>query len=321
MTMRAIGGSGLETPPLILGGNVFGWTADENASFAVLDAFVAGGGRMIDTADIYSAWAPGNSGGESEAMIGKWLKRRGRRDDVLIATKVGMRADRDAFDLSPAHIVQACEASLRRLGTDTIDLYFAHQDDTAQPQEDVLAAFDRLVMAGKVRAIGASQYKAERLASALEISRANGLARFEALQPLYNLVSRGVFEGALQDLCGSEGIGVVPFYGLAAGFLTGKYRTSDDLAGRARSERVRPLLTPANLAVLDAMDAIAAESGATLPQIALAWLATRPSITAPIASATSVTQLEELLAALDLVLTPEQLERLDRASAPRNDAV
>ena len=316
MRMRAIGGSDLGTPPLILGGNVFGWTIDEAASFAVLDAFVAGGGRMIDTADVYSQWADGNSGGESETIIGKWLKRRGRRDDVLVATKVGMLDGPGGKGLAPARIAAAADASLRRLGTDHIDLYFAHRDDPDQPIADVLGAFDALVRAGKVRAIGASNFEPGRLAEALATSRAHGLARYEALQPWYNLVERPKFEGPLQDLCVAEGIGVVPFYGLANGFLTGKYRTAADLGKSTRGGRIGQYLEGTGTRVLAALDAISEETGAPLAAIALAWLAAQPSIVAPIASATSAGQVEELLAGMRLVLTPDQLARLDAASAP-----
>ncbi len=315
MELRAIGRSGLATPPLILGGNVFGWTIDEAASFAVLDAFVAGGGRMIDTADIYSAWKPGNAGGESEAMIGRWLRRRGRRDDVLIATKVGMLAGKGGKGLAPARIAAAVDESLARLGTDHIDLYFAHQDDADHPIADVLGAFDALVKAGKVRAIGASNFTAERLAASLAASRAHGLPRYEALEPWYNLVERPRFEGPLRDVCVAQGVGVMSYYSLASGFLTGKYRTAADLGQSLRGGRVGGYLAGTGPRVLAALDATAAETGAPLAAIALAWLAARPSVVAPIASATSVGQLEELLAGMRLALTPEQVARLDGASA------
>ncbi len=314
---RALGTSGLSIAPLVLGGNVFGWTVDEPTSFAVLDAFVAGGGTMIDTADAYSQWIPGNKGGESETVIGNWLKRRGRRDDVQIATKVGLMAPAgmDHGGLSAAVIEAAVEASLRRLQTDYIDLYFAHRDDGDTPLEETLAAFDTLVKAGKVRSLGASNYMAERLDEALKISAAHGFARFTALQPLYNLMERDEFEGALQQLCIAEKIGVVPYFGLAAGFLTGKYRSEADLAGRPRAYRVKTYLGEKGDAVLAAMDAVAAETGASLPQIALAWIAAQPGLTAPIASATSVAQLEDLLPAMSLKLSADQIARLDGAGA------
>jgi aryl-alcohol dehydrogenase-like predicted oxidoreductase len=313
---RALGGSGLSVAPLVLGGNVFGWTAAGESGFAVLDAFVAGGGTMIDTADVYSAWIPGHVGGESETLIGEWLRRRGRRDDVQIATKVGLLGQSgEGSDLSAANIEAAVDASLRRLQTDYIDLYFAHRDDPGTPLEETLAAFDRLVRAGKVRAIAASNYDAARLAEALDVSEANGLAAFTALQPLYNLLDRAEFEGDLQQLCIDRNIGVVPYFGLASGFLSGKYRGEADLEGRPRAYRVKEYLNPRGLAMLKAMDEVANDSGATLPQIALAWIAAQPGLTAPIASATSVDQAEELLGAMDLVLGDDQIARLDSAGA------
>jgi aryl-alcohol dehydrogenase-like predicted oxidoreductase len=313
---RALGSSGLSIAPLVLGGNVFGWTAQGDAGFAVLDAFVAGGGTMIDTADVYSAWISGHVGGESETMIGEWLARRGRRDDVQIATKVGLLGQGgNGVDLSAATIESAVDASLRRLQTDHIDLYFAHRDDPDTPLEESLAAFDRLVKAGKVRAIAASNYSAARLGEALDVSAANGLTAFTALQPLYNLLDRDAFEGDLQQLCIDRDIGVVPYFGLASGFLSGKYRSEADLAGKPRAYRVKEYLNPRGLAMLKAMDEVANDSGATLPQIALAWIAAQPGLTAPIASATTVDQVEELLGAADLVLGDDQLARLDSAGA------
>ena len=313
--LRRLGASDLKIAPLVLGGNVFGWTADRDASFAVLDAFVDGGGTMIDTADAYSVWAPGHRGGESESMIGEWLKASGRRDDVLIATKVGMLPGEGGEKLAPARIAAACEASLRRLGTDRIDLYFAHQDDDATPQEAALEAFGRLVEAGKVRVLGASNFHAARLKSANEAARAAGLPHYQVLQPEYNLVSRDRFEGELQDYCVEYNIGVVPYYGLAAGFLTGKYRSRDDLSKSVRGGRMADLLEGKGKAVLAAMDAVAAESGASLAQVALAWLIAQPGVTAPIASATSADQVRDLLPALTLTLSPDQLERLADAGA------
>lgn len=315
MSERKLGNSGLTTPPLILGGNVFGWTADEATSFSILDAFVAGGGRMIDTADVYSSWVPGNSGGESETVIGKWLAARGRRDDVLIATKVGYDKG-----LSPAHIESAVEASLKRLQTDYIDLYFAHKDDASTPLEVTLEAFDRLMKAGKVRAIGASNYDALRLQEALGTSAAKGIAEFTVLQPHYNLLERGQFEGPLQELCLARNVGVVPYFGLARGFLTGKYRSAADLAGKARGGGVEEYLTERGLQVLAALDKVAAETGTVPAQVALAWLAAQPAITAPIASATNLTQLEELLGAMRLMLTAEQIATLDEASKTAAEA-
>ena len=313
--LRRLGASDLKIAPLILGGNVFGWTADRDASFAVLDAFVDGGGTMIDTADAYSVWAPGHRGGESESMIGEWLKASGRRDDVLIATKVGMLPGEGGEKLAPARIAAACEASLRRLGTDRIDLYFAHQDDDATPQEAALEAFSKLVEAGKVRVLGASNFHAARLKSANEAARAAGLPHYQVLQPEYNLVSRDKFEGELQDYCVEYNVGVVPYYGLASGFLTGKYRSRDDLSKSVRGGRMADLLEGKGKAVLAAMDSVAAESGASLAQIALAWLIAQPGVTAPIASATSADQVRDLLPALTLTLSPDQLERLADAGA------
>ncbi|WP_298092308.1 aldo/keto reductase [uncultured Sphingomonas sp.] len=312
---RRLGSTDLQIAPLVLGGNVFGWTADRTASFAVLDAFVAGGGTLIDTADVYSAWVDGHRGGESETMIGEWLRHSGKRDSVLIATKVGMLPGEGGEKLAPTHIAAACEASLKRLGTDRIDVYFAHQDDEDTAQQDSMEAFGRLIDAGKVRVIGASNFHAARLKSANDAARDAGLPRFHVLQPEYNLVSRHKFEGELQDYCVTENIGVVPYYGLASGFLTGKYRTRDDLTKSVRGGRMADLLEGRGKAVLDAMDAVAAETGATLAQIALAWLIAQPGVTAPIASATSVAQVEDLLPAMTLTLSDDQLERLTLAGA------
>ncbi len=310
---RTFGATDLETPPLILGGNVFGWTVDRDASFRILDAFVDRGGTMIDTADVYSAWVDGHQGGESETIIGDWLRQTGKRDRVLIATKVGMLPGEGGAKLAPARIAAAAEASLRRLGTDRIDLYYAHQDDEDTPQADYLAAFGQLIDAGKVRVLGASNFRAMRLKSALDLATAQGLPRFHALQPEYNLVSRHKYEGELQNLCVEHNIGVAPYYGLAAGFLTGKYRSTADLSKSVRGGGMAELLTGKGAAVLAAMDAVAAETGATLPQIALAWLAAQEGVVAPIASATSVEQLEELVGAWELSLTNEQLARLTDA--------
>lgn len=314
--LRRLGATDLHIAPLVLGGNVFGWSIDKATSFAVLDAFVAGGGTMIDTADVYSAWAPGHKGGESETLIGEWLKASGKRDKVQIATKVGMLPGEGGEKLAPARIAAAAEASLKRLGIDRIDLYFAHQDDDAVPQEDVLAAFGKLIDAGKVRALGASNFHAARLKSANDAARAHGLPHYHALQPEYNLISRHKFEGQLQDYCVEHNIGVVPFYGLANGFLTGKYRSPADYGKSAvRGPRMAAYFEGKGTQVLAALDAVAAETGATLAQISLAWLAAQPSITAPIASATSTAQVEELLGSMDLTLTPDQLSTLDAAGA------
>jgi len=306
MDLRRLGGSGLETPRLVLGGNVFGFTAKGEEAFRILDRFAEAGGTMIDTADVYSKWVPGHVGGESESLLCEWLKRRGGQKGVLIATKVGYDAG-----LSAAEIERAAEGSLKRLGVEAIDLYYAHKDDEATPLEESLAAFDRLVKAGKVRALGASNYRAERLAQALDVAEREGLARFEVLQPEYNLMSRDRFEGALQKLCIERGLGVLPYYGLASGFLTGKYRSAADKGKSVRGSRMDAYLNERGLAILAALDEIAAEAGATPAQVALAWLAAQPGITAPIASATSAEQLEELLGVLTLELTGDQVERLN----------
>ena len=316
ITERPLGRSGLATTPLMLGGNVFGWTADRAASFAVLDAFVDGGGRLVDTADMYSDWIPGLVGGESETMIGEWMASRGCRERVLIATKVG-RGKGAVAGLSRAAILRAVDASLRRLRTDYIDLYFAHLDDVATPLDETLGAFDDLVTAGKVRALGASHYSAQRLLEARTLADGLGMARYEVLQPRYNLLERAAFEGPLQRLCVEQSIGVVPFYALASGFLTGKYRHRDDLGARQRGAEVEKYLNPFGLGVLDALDAVAAQAGASQAQVALAWLMARPGVTAPIASATSAAQAAELTGAMRLVLGPEQLALLDQASAPQ----
>lgn len=315
MTPRRLGSTDLETMPLVLGGNVFGWTADRTASFAVLDAFVDAGGTMIDTADAYSAWATGHVGGESETVIGDWLRASGKRDRILIATKVGMLSGEGGEKLAPARIVAACEASLKRLGTDRIDIYFAHRDDEATPQAAVMEAFGKLVDAGKVRVIGASNFHAARLKSANEAAAEAGLPRYHVLEPEYNLVSRHRFEGELQDYCVEHNIGVTPYYGLASGFLTGKYRTRDGLGKSVRGGRMGDLLDGKGATVLAAMDTVATETGANLAQIALAWLMAQPGVTAPIASARNVAQLNELLPATTLTLSADQLALLTNAGA------
>ncbi len=309
MVVRPLGNSGLATPRLVLGGNVFGWNLKGEEAFRVLDRFAAAGGRMIDTADVYSSWVPGHAGGESEALLGEWLRRRGGKGEMLIATKVGYDGG-----LKAAHIEKAAEASLRRLGVEAIDLYYAHKDDEAAPLAETLAAFDRLVRAGKVGAIGASNYSATRLAEALDISEREGLARYEVLQPEYHLMGRDRFEGPLQRLCIERGLGVLPYYGLASGFLTGKYRSEADFGKSVRGDRMAAYLNDRGRRVLAALDAVAAEAGATPAQVALAWLAAQPGVTAPIASATSLAQLEELLGVMTLELTADQLERLNAAS-------
>ena len=307
---RPLGQSGIEVAPLALGGNVFGWTADEPTSFAILDAFVEAGGNIVDSADVYSAWVPGNQGGESETVIGNWLERDpAKRDRVIIATKVGF------FEgLAPEKIAAACDASLQRLGIDTIDLYYHHKDDPNVPLADSLGAMDALVKAGKVRAIGLSQYSAERLDEAMRTAQANGLTQPCALQTWYNLVERPKLEGELRDAALVHGLGIVPFYGLANGFLTGKYRSKDDLDKSPRGLRNIEYLEGRGARVLEALDSVAAETGAALATIAIAWTIAQPGITSTLASATSVEQLRELTAAMQLKLTPEQLARLDEAS-------
>jgi aryl-alcohol dehydrogenase-like predicted oxidoreductase len=316
MEKRELGRSGISIAPLMLGGNVFGWTADEATSFSILDAFVAGGFDAIDTADVYSRWVPGHTGGESETVLGAWLKARGSRDKVVIATKLGMDMGGENKGLSAAYMVQAVEASLKRLRTDYIDLYQSHRDDDATPLDETLEAYSRLIKAGKVRAIGASNYSAERLAEALKVSKDAGIPRYETLQPLYNLTDRAGFEGALQDLCVTEDVAVIPFYGLASGFLTGKYRTEADFGKSPRGRGMAKYLNDRGLRILDGLDRVAAGHSATQAQVALAWLAAQPSIAAPIASATSVAQLEDIMGAARLTLSERDLKVLDEASAP-----
>lgn len=313
MEHRPLGRSGLSIAPLMLGGNVFGWTADEATSHAILDAFVDGGFNAIDTADVYSAWVPGNTGGDSEKVIGTWLKARGRRDDVILATKVGMWPVHPG--LKAANIVAACEASLGRLQTDYIDLYQSHRDDADTPQDETLEAYDRLVKAGKVRAIGASNFEADRLASAEAVSKARGYPRYDTLQPAYNLMDRAI-EGPLQQLCLAENISIISYYGLASGFLTGKYRSMEDLGKSPRGGGMKKHLEgEKGPRVLAALDAVASALGATPAQVALAWVMARPAVAAPIASATSLLQLEELMGAARLSLDPAHIARLDAASA------
>jgi aryl-alcohol dehydrogenase-like predicted oxidoreductase len=317
MEKRRIGSSGLEVAPLALGGNVFGWTADAETSFDVLDAFVDAGGTMIDTADVYSAWVAGHRGGESETVIGQWLERDpAKRARVVIATKVGFMAG-----LAPETISSACDESLRRLGIETIDLYYHHKDDPSVPLADSLGAMDALVKAGKVRAIGLSQYSAERLAEAMQVAGENGLARPCALQTWYNLVEREKLEGPLRDAALANGLGIIPFYGLANGFLTGKYRTQEDLGKSTRGDRVEPYLEGRGMRVLQALDEVHSETGAPLAAIAIAWTNAQPGITATLASATSVGQLNELAAATNLTLSRDQIARLDAASAPAEAAL
>jgi aryl-alcohol dehydrogenase-like predicted oxidoreductase len=315
MQLRKLGSSGLEVGPLALGGNVFGWTADEAASFQVLDGFVAAGFNLIDTADMYSRWVPGHQGGESETLLGKWFRRSGNRAKVILATKVGMEMGPGEKGLSRPYILRAVERSLSRLQTDYIDLYQSHSDDEATPLEETLGAYAELIKQGKVRAIGASNYTAARLAGALEVSRANGLPRYECLQPLYNLYDRAPYEAELEPLCVKEGLGVIPYFSLASGFLTGKYRSEEDLAKSARGAGVKKYLNERGWRILRALDQVAARYGATPARVALAWLLARPSVTAPIASATGLGQLQELIAATRVELDRAAVEQLNQASA------
>jgi aryl-alcohol dehydrogenase-like predicted oxidoreductase len=314
MQLRKLGHSGLHIAPLVLGGNVFGWTADEKTSFAVLDAFVAGGGNAIDTADVYSAWVPGHEGGgQSETVIGKWLKQRARRDDVLLFTKVGMELGPDKKGLSKARIKQAVEDSLRRLGTDYIDLYQSHRDDETLPVTEPLEAYAELLKEGKIRAIGASNFKAERLQAALDAAK-TGLPRYESFQPEYNLYNHEAFEQQDLPVVQASGIGVIPYFGLASGFLTGKYRDEADLKKSVRGSTIgQKYLNAQGKKLLTAMDAVADTHSATLSQVALAWLMQAPGITAPIASATSPGQITELLEATELQLTAEDVATLQEA--------
>ena len=315
MRKKNLGCSKLEVAPWAFGGNVFGWTADERTSFQLLDAFVDAGFNLIDTADMYSRWVPGNQGGESETIIGKWLKRSGKRDQVLIASKVGHEMGPGKKGLAPAYIFRAVEDSLRRLQTDYIDLYQAHRDDPETPLEQTLDAFGKLIKQGKVRAIGASNYSADRLEQALRISKEKGLPRYECLQPNYNLYDRSDFEQALQPLCRKEKVGVINYYSLASGFLTGKYRSEADLTKSLRGNGIAKYLNPRGFAILKALDAVATKHNSTPARVALAWLIANPVITAPIASATSVTQLQDLVEATKLTLDGESIQILSRASA------
>lgn len=315
--MRTLGRSDIQVAPLCFGGNIFDWTTDEAASFKVLDSYVELGGNFIDTADVYSAWVPGHEGGESEIILGKWLRQRGNRERIVVATKVGSQMQHDPLKkgLSSRYIQQAVEASLRRLQTDYIDLYQAHYDDLEAPQEETLAAFAELVKAGKVRAIGASNFTVQRLASALKLSKQQGYPRFESLQPHYNLIHRKEFEEELEPLCIEQQISVIPYSSLASGFLTGKYRQGGTMPKTPRAQSVQSRHWSAqNFQVLDQLDKVAAHFNATPAQVALAWMLARPSITAPIASATTIEQTHELMGALKLQLDQEALSALAQVS-------
>ena len=316
MELRPLGRSGLDVPPICFGCNIFGWTVDEAASFRILDELVDRGLTFLDTADVYSRWAEGHVGGESETIIGRWMKARGTRARVTLATKVGMDMGEGRVGLRAGYIAEAVEASLKRLQTDVVDLYQSHKDDPDTPQEETLQAYDRLVKAGKVRAIGASNFSAARLAEALDLSEAEGLPRYESLQPLYNLSDRDGYEAELAALCGERGVGVINYSSLASGFLSGKYRSEADFGKSKRGPRSIPkYMNARGERILAGLDAVAAETGSTPPTVALAWLLAKPTVTAPIASATTSEQIAALVAAVDLKLTAAQVFALDRASA------
>ena len=315
MKLRPFGRSGLQVSPLCFGGNVFGWTADEAVSHALLDRFVAAGGNFIDSANVYSRWVPGHQGGESESVIGRWLKQRGGRDRIVIATKVGMDMPGLGPGLAPAQIERSVEDSLRRLQTDHIDLYYAHSDDAKTPLRDTLGAFDRLVKGGKVRAIAASNYSAARLEEALAVSAHEGYARYEGLQPQYNLIDRQAFETTLAPVCMRHGLGVASYYSLASGFLSGKYRRPEDAQGRARAGALKQYFNDRGWRVVAALHAVAGRLSSTPAAVALAWLMTQPAVTAAIASATSVEQLDELLKAAGLTLDAAATAELAASSA------
>jgi aryl-alcohol dehydrogenase-like predicted oxidoreductase len=316
MEKRRLGQSSLEVSPITFGCNVFGWTADEKTSFALLDGWVDAGFNFLDTADVYSRWHPGNSGGDSETIIGKWLAARGNRDKIVLATKLGIEMAPGKKGLSRAYMQIAVEDSLRRLQTDYIDLYQSHRDDPETPIEETLSAYADLIKQGKVREIGASNFSTERLGESLKISTEKGLPRYQSLQPQYSLVERAEFEGPLEDLCLAEKVGVIGYYSLASGFLTGKYRSRADMEGRTRGPRVEKYLNDYGFRVLKALDEVASRYEAKPGQIALAWLIARPSVTAPIASATNLEQLAELIEAAEIDLDAESIQMIDAASKP-----
>ncbi|MET0184563.1 MAG: aldo/keto reductase [Achromobacter sp.] len=322
MQRRALGRSGLTVPPLTFGGNVFGWTVSEVDAFSLLDALVDAGLNFIDTADVYSRWVPGNRGGESEVIIGRWLEKTGKRDQVIIGTKVGMDMGPGAKGLAPAYINRAVDDSLARLHTDYIDLYQSHEDDESTPLADTLGAFAKLIEQGKVRAIGASNYTSIRLSEALIESERHGLPRYESIQPEYNVYSREPYESGIQAVATAQDIGVIPYFALAAGFLTGKYRSAADAGKSLRGKTiVEKYLNPRGERILAALDQVAESSGATLGQVALAWQMAQPGITAPIASATSLEQLNELVAAAHLKLAPADIDVITQASAWQKEHV
>ena len=315
MNKRKLGKTGLEIAPLVFGGNVFGWTVDQATSFKLLDAFVAAGFNSVDTADAYSRWVPGHSGGESETIIGEWMKRSGNRNKVIVATKVGMDMGFWKKGLSKSHILRSAEDSLRRLQTDYIDLYQSHIDDPDTPLEETLGAYAKLIEQGKVRAIGASNHKAERLAAALETSKKSGLPAYQTLQPNYSLIERAEYESHLEPVCAKEGLGVINYFPLAGGFLSGKYRSESDVAGKARARNVTKYLNERGFRILGALDQVAKKYNATPARVSLAWLLARPSVTSPIVSATNLEQLNDLISSVELVLNRDSVEFLNQASA------
>jgi aryl-alcohol dehydrogenase-like predicted oxidoreductase len=315
MKKRQLGNTGLEIAPLVFGGNIFGWTVDQAASFKLLDAFVAAGFNSVDTADAYSKWVSGHKGGESEIIIGEWMKRSGNRNKVIVATKVGMDMGLWKKGLSKSHILRSADNSLRRLQTDYIDLYQSHIDDPDTPLEETLGAYAELIKQGKVRAIGASNHKAERLAAALETSRKAGLPAYQTLQPNYSLIERAEYESNLEPVCVKERLGVINYFPLAGGFLSGKYRSEKDAAGKPRARNVTKYLNERGFKIVGALDEVAKKYNATPARISLAWLLARPSITAPIVSATNLDQLKDLISSVDLVLDQASIEFLNQASA------
>lgn len=315
MQKRRLGRTDLTIAPLVFGGNVLGWTVDEKTSFELLDRFVEAGLNAIDTADAYSRWVPGHAGGESETILGKWMKARGNRDRIVLITKVGSDMGQGKKDLSATHIEKAIEASLRRLQTDTVDLYLSHWPDPTVPHEETLGAYQKLIAAGKVRFIGASNLDAGQMRAALDVARLRDLPRYEVFQPGYNLYDRADFEGPLRDLCTAENLGVISYYGLAKGFLSGKYRSKADLGKSVRGGEVQEYLNPRGMRILAALDAVSTRHDAMPAEVALAWVIARPGITAPIAAATTLAQVDSLINAVSLQLTAGDMAELDKASA------
>lgn len=315
MNKRKLGKTGMEISPLVFGGNIFGWTVDQATSFKLLDAFAEAGFNSIDTADMYSKWVPGHTGGESEKILGEWMKRSRNREKVIVATKVGMDMGDGKRGLSKSYILRAAADSLRRLQTDYVDLYQSHIDDPDTPMEETLGAYAELIQQGKVRAIGASNFKAERLTAALETSKKSGLPAYQTLQPNYSLIERAEYESNLEPICKKEGLGVINYFPLAGGFLTGKYRSEEDLAGKARARNVAKYLNDRGFKILGAIDQIAKQYHATPAKVSLAWLLARPSITAPIVSATNLDQLKDIISSTELTLDRDSIEFLNKMSS------